>query len=105
MALLITEQNFEEEVVKSDKPVLIDFGAEWCPPCKMIAPIIDELAEEYKDKVKIVKIDIDESGALAQKYNVSSIPTLILVHNNEIVTQTVGALPKPSIVELFQSYL
>lgn len=105
MALTITSNNFTEEVEQSDKVVLIDFWAEWCPPCKMIAPLIDELAEEYKDQVKIVKVDVDEAKDLAEKFHISSIPTLLVIKNNEVVNQAVGALPKPAIVELFSSHL
>lgn len=105
MALAITQDNFDLEVMQEEKPVLLDFWAEWCPPCKMIAPIIDELAEEYKDKIKVVKVDVDSAGKIAQQYSVSSIPTLILMNKGEVVKQQVGALPKPSIIELFQDYL
>lgn len=105
MALAITNDNFEDEVLKSDIPVLLDFWAEWCPPCKMIGPIIDSLAEAHKEKVKIAKVDVDSQKELAERFSVSSIPTLILFHNGEVVTQQVGALPEPSILALIQAYL
>ncbi len=105
MALEITSENFETEVTNSELPVLIDFWAEWCPPCKMIAPIIDELAVTHKDKVKIVKVDVDGSGNLAQKFNVTSIPTLVLLNKGEVVKNQVGAIPKPAIEEMIKDYL
>lgn len=105
MALVITKENYITEVDDSDKPVLLDFWADWCPPCKMLSPIIDELAEEYKDKIKIAKIDTDADGELAQKFNISSIPTLVLLNKGEVIKQQVGALPKPSIIEMFKDYI
>ncbi len=105
MALEITSDNFETEVTNSELPVLIDFWAEWCPPCKMIAPIIDELAVTHKDKVKIVKVDVDGSGNLAQRFNVTSIPTLVLLNKGEIIKNQVGAIPKPAIEEMIKDYL
>ncbi len=101
----ITKDNYTTEVENSTIPVLLDFWAEWCPPCKMISPIIDKLAEKHAGKVKIAKVNIDESGELAQKFNVSSIPTLILIHQGEIVEQQVGALPEQSIEDMFKSFI
>lgn len=105
MTLEITEENFESEVLNSELPVLIDFWAEWCPPCKMIAPIIEELAVEYEGKVKIAEVNVDVAGELAQKFNVTSIPTLLLFNKGELVKNQVGAIPKPSIEEMFKSLL
>lgn len=105
MALQITKDNYDAEVTQSTIPVLLDFWAEWCPPCKMLSPIIDELADEYKDKIKVAKVNTDEDKELAQKFNISSIPTLILINNGEIVKQQVGALPKPSIVDMFKDFI
>ena len=105
MALQITNDNYQQEVDSSDIPVLLDFWAEWCPPCKMIGPIIDKLAQEYEGKVKIAKVNVDESSELAQKFNVSSIPTLILLNKGEIVQQQVGAIPEPSIIDMFKDLL
>ncbi|MCK5580233.1 MAG: thioredoxin [Candidatus Omnitrophica bacterium] len=94
----ITIKNFEEEVVKSDLPVLVDFWAEWCGPCKMISPVIDEIAEEMAGKVKVAKVNIDESQELAAKYNVMSIPTLLIIKQGEVVDQTVGAVGKDQLI-------
>ncbi|MBQ7240819.1 MAG: thioredoxin [Bacilli bacterium] len=92
----VTKDNFETEVLKSDKKVLADFNADWCGPCKMLRPIIDELAEE-KDNVKIVSINIDNEDELAEKYNVSSIPCLVLFENGEESRRSIGLIPKEEI--------
>lgn len=97
--LTLTTENFEEEVIKSDKPVLIDFYADWCGPCKMQSPIIDALAEEYGDKIKVGKVNIDENMALAERYQVMSIPTLLIIKNGNIAKQFVGLTDKNLIVE------
>lgn len=86
----ITTDNFEEEVVKSDMPVLVDFWAPWCGPCQMQGPIVDEAAQEFSGKLKVGKINVDEEGSLAQKYNVMSIPTLILFQNGEAAKKEMG---------------
>lgn len=96
--LEITENNFEEEVLKSDKTVLIDFFATWCGPCKMMSPIIDEIAEEMGDKVKVGKIDTDENMNLAEKYGIMSIPTIIIFKNGEVKKQFVGLTSKDEII-------
>ncbi len=93
MALSITKDNLDE-VIGSGKPVVIDFWAEWCGPCRMIAPIVDELAAEYEGRVVIGKCDVDENDAVATKYAVRNIPTLIFIKNGEIVDKQVGACPK-----------
>lgn len=92
--LKISEENFEEEVMKSEKPVILDFYADWCGPCKMMSPVIDELAGDYDGKVKIGKVNTDENRAVAAKYNVMSIPTIILIKDGQVVDQVVGAVPK-----------
>ena len=94
MAKTITAAEFESEVLKSDIPVLVDFYANWCGPCKMIAPTIDELAEEYAGRVKILKVDTDDCGSLDKTYGVRSIPTLIFFKNGEKVETHVGVLGK-----------
>ncbi len=94
--ITITESNFEEEVLKSDKPVLLDFWAVWCGPCKMISPVVDELAEATPD-VKFGKVNVDEESELARKFNIMSIPTLLLFKDGQPVNQMVGVQPKQAI--------
>ena len=101
MALKITKENFQSEVLKSDIPVLVDFWATWCGPCKMIAPVIDIIAEEYEGKIKVGKIDVDEENELAMMFNVTSIPTLMLFENGEVVNKKVGFMQKAEIEEMF----
>ena len=91
--LTITNENFEQEVLKSDKPVIVDFWAAWCGPCKMLSPVVDQLAEELEG-VKVGKINIDEQMELAEKYNVSSIPCVVAFKNGEEVNRSVGLVPK-----------
>ena len=95
----LTAQNFESEVLKADKPVLVDFWAEWCGPCKMLSPVISEIAEEYEGKVKVAKLNIDEEMALAVQYGIASIPTVLLFENGKIVKKSVGFAPKESLIE------
>ncbi len=95
----ITEQNFDEIVLKSDKPVLIDFFATWCGPCRMVSPIVDEIADE-RDDIKVGKVDVDASSELARQFGVASIPTLILVENGEVKDKIVGYRPKEEILEM-----
>ncbi len=94
-------ENFEEEVLKSEIPVLVDFYAEWCGPCKMMGPVIEEIAKELEGKVKVGKINVDENQDLAMKYNVMSIPTLIIFKNGEEVKQLVGFRDKNEILKEF----
>ena len=91
MALQLTEENFESEVISSDVPVLVDFWAEWCGPCKMIGPIVDQLADEVGDAAKVGKVNVDNARDLAVKYNVRSIPLLLFFKNGEVKDQIVGA--------------
>lgn len=90
----ITDQNFDAEVLQSDIPVLVDFWASWCGPCLMLAPTMEELNKDFQGKVKVVKLDVDASPASAQKYNILSIPTVILFNKGQPVTQMVGVQPK-----------
>lgn len=95
----INENNFETEVLNSDKPVLLDFFATWCGPCQMVGPILEEIAEERSD-IKVAKIDIDEQMALARRFRVMSVPTLVVMKNGEVVNKSVGAKPKSAILEM-----
>ena len=100
MAVLhITKENFEEEVLKSDKPVLLDFFAVWCGPCKMISPILDQIAEERED-IKVCKVNVDEEPELASQYQVMSIPTLFVIKDGQITNQSLGAKPKAQILAM-----
>lgn len=94
MTLEITDANFEELVLKSDKPVLVDFWAAWCGPCRMLAPIVKDLAEEFKDKAVVGKLDIDKHQEFASKYGVRNIPTVLIFKNGEVVEKQVGVAPK-----------
>lgn len=95
----ITAENFESEVMNSDKPVLLDFWAAWCGPCRMIAPIVEEIANERTD-IKVGKIDVDDQAELAGRFGIMSIPTLVVVKDGKVVNQSVGAKPKAQILEM-----
>ena len=97
----ITTANFEEEVLKSDIPVLVDFWDTWCGPCRMVAPVVAEIAEEYAGKVKVGKVNVDDEMALAAKFGITGIPTLLVFKNGEVVNQQIGYAPKDAIVGLF----
>jgi len=98
-----TDANFDQEVLKSDLPVLVDFWAVWCGPCKMIAPVVKELAKEYDGKVKIGKVDVDNNQNVSIKYGIRSIPTLLIFKDGKIVEQIVGAVPKAQIVQKLEA--
>ena len=100
--LKITRENFENEVMKSDIPVLIDFWAPWCGPCRMMGPIIEQLADEYEGKAKVGKVNVDEEGELSQAFGVMSIPTIVLVKDGKVVKQAVGARPKAEVEVMLQ---
>ena len=100
-----TDATFSQDVLKSDKPVLLDFWAEWCGPCKMIAPILDEIAAEYQDRIKIAKLNIDENPNTPPKFNIRGIPTLILFKNGAVAAQKVGALSKSQLAAFLDSHL
>ena len=93
-AIHLTKENFDAEVLSSDVPVLVDFWASWCGPCEMVGPLIEELSDEFSGKAKIAKVDIDKEGELAMRFNVMSIPTIIVFKNGEVADQSVGAFPK-----------
>jgi len=101
----ITDATFEKEVLESSTPVLVDYWAEWCGPCKMIAPILDEIASEYADQLKIAKLNIDENQATPQKYGIRGIPTLMLFKNGNIEATKVGALSKSQLTAFIDSHL
>ncbi len=97
----VTEQNWETEVLKSDTPVLVDFWAQWCGPCRMVAPVLDQIAEEMDGKVRIVKLNVDENQQIAYQFQVSSIPTFILFKDGQMADRMMGAMPKTA----FQSFI
>ena len=97
--LKITSENFEEEVLKSDKKVLIDFYADWCGPCKMMSPIIDQIAEEKAEQIKVGKVNVDENQELAMEYDVMSIPTIIIINNGEVEKTFIGVTDKNEIIQ------
>ncbi len=96
----LSEQNFEQQVVSSDRPVLVDFWAEWCGPCHAIVPALEEVAVEYEDKVVVGRINVDENPAIASRYGVRSLPSILLFRNGEVNNQIVGAVPKSRITNL-----
>lgn len=101
-ALKITTENFEQEVMNSDKPVLLDFWASWCGPCKMVGPIVEEVAEETANSIKVGKINVDEQPELAQTFKVMSIPTLVVMKNGKIAQSSVGFKSKQAILDMLQ---
>lgn len=105
MALEITESNFDELVMNSDKPVVIDFWAAWCGPCKMIGPVIEEMAGEYEGKAVIGKVDVDQNPSISAKFGVRNIPTVLFIKGGEVVDKSVGAVPKGQLVEKLEAQL
>ncbi len=103
--IVLTDDNFEEEVLKSSHPVLIDFWAEWCGPCRMVSPIVGELAQEYSGRLKVGKIDVDSEQSTAMKYNIRSIPTLLFFKDGKVADQIIGAVPKKQLVDKVESVL
>ncbi len=104
-AAAVTDANFEQEVLKSSVPVLVDFWAAWCGPCKVIAPTVDQLAVEYAGKMKVVKLDVDANVEISSRYSVLNIPTLMLFKDGNAVEKMVGALPKPALLARIQPHL
>ncbi len=105
MTKAVMDSNFEEEVLKNSRPVLVDFWAPWCGPCRAIAPVIEELAKEYEGKIDVVKVNVDENPNTANKYRIRAIPTLILFKNGEVVAQVTGAVAKSSLKEMIEKAL
>jgi len=101
----VTTADFEAVVLKSATPVLVDFWAEWCGPCRAVGPILEEISNEHGDKIKIVKLNTDEEGAIAMKYGISSIPTMNIFVNGEVVKSIVGAKPKPALLKDLENYI
>ena len=105
MEIDVTQENFEDEVLKSEVPVIVDFWADWCMPCKMIEPVLHEMAGEYEGRLKVGRLNVDEQGEIAAKYNIVSIPALLLFKGGGEVAQHVGAAPKDTLVEFVTEYL
>ena len=105
MALAFNDSNFQDEVLNSEIPVLVDFYADWCGPCKMMSPVVDELSREYEGWLKVGKVNVDENTNVAQQYRVMSIPTILLIKNGQVVDQVVGAVPKAQLTGKIDSIL
>ena len=101
----VTDETFEADVLKNDKPVLVDYWAEWCGPCKMVAPVLDAIAEEHGDRLDIVKLNVDENPVITQKYGILNIPTLGVFKNGEVVKELVGARSKSALLRELEDYL
>jgi len=100
-----TDENFDEEVLQSEQPVLVDFSAEWCGPCKIIAPTIEEIAVEYADRLKVGKVDVDQAQQVAMRYGIMGVPTVMIFNHGEAVDRSVGAVPKAKIEEMIGKVL
>jgi len=105
MALEITESNFEELVIKSDKPVLVDFWAEWCGPCRMVGPIVDELSNDFEGRAVVGKVNVDTEGGISIKYGIRNIPTLLIFKDGEIVDKQVGVAPKKVLADKLEALI
>ncbi|MBK6832384.1 MAG: thioredoxin [Flavobacteriales bacterium] len=105
MALEFTDSNFEELVLKSDKPVMVDFWAEWCGPCRMVGPVVQELAAEYEGKAVVGKLNVDNNAQVSMKYGIRSIPTILFFKNGQVVDRSVGAVPKAQLTQKLEGQL
>lgn len=105
MAIEITDSNFDEVVTKADKPVLVDFWAEWCGPCRMVGPVVEEIAKEYEGKAIVGKVNVDENPDISVKFGIRNIPALLFFKNGEIVDKQIGAVPKSALVEKLEKQL
>ena len=105
MALELTDNNFEELVLKSDKPVMVDFWAEWCGPCRMVGPVVEELGKEYDGKAVVGKLNVDHNPGISMKYGIRSIPTILFFKNGQVVDRSVGAVPKPQLAQKLEGQL
>ncbi|MEX2117044.1 MAG: thioredoxin [Bacteroidota bacterium] len=101
----LTDDNFQSEVLNSDKPVLVDFWAEWCGPCRMVAPIVEEMATEYSGSLKVGKVDVDANQKVSMQFGVRSIPTLLIFKNGKVVDQIIGAVPKRALADKVTKHL
>ncbi|MGF1478863.1 MAG: thioredoxin [Cyanophyceae cyanobacterium] len=101
----VTDSSFKEDVLESDVPVLVDFWAPWCGPCRMVAPVVDEISEQYEGKVKVVKLNTDENPNIASQYGIRSIPTLMIFKGGQRVDMVVGAVPKTTLANTLEKYL
>jgi len=105
MEIRVNDENFKQEVLESDIPTLVDFWAEWCMPCHMVAPVVEEIAKEYQDKIKVCKLNVDEAHNTASNYEIMSIPTLAIFKNGKIVDKIIGVVPKAELISKIKHYI
>lgn len=105
MEVKLNDRNFKQEVLESNIPVLVDFWAEWCAPCRMIAPVVEQIAKEYQGKLKVCKLNVDEAHIVASKYKIMSIPTLLVFKNGKVAGKVIGAVPKTELENAFKPHI